>query len=357
MSSANFQDPVGLFFRMLRSGNRTAYFILFREALGILLTPLDWLLQFRERKLLKKANPQDMPVLLIVGGSRSGTTLIYQILSQHLPVSIISNLVASFERSPITAYKLFHGVLRKPRAPFKNYYGSAYGHGAPNDAFPMWNRWMGSNRNRIVENIGPDEQKNMRQFIDAWHQATGKPLLNKNNRNSLCMPLLRDSLSNVFFIEIHRDPIYVAQSLVFSRKAVQGAPERAWGLLGQEASDDGDPLSHIDKICEQVYAVDKIIKDGRSQIDPAHYYRISYERFCEDPAGVVKEIAAKALGIELSAGDLEELKPLKNTNKQRLEDAAFHRIGKCIADLYGKDSVSGTQTNTIKESLTPTAGE
>jgi len=355
MSYSNFKDPTGLLFRMLRSGNKTAYFILFREAFAILLKPLDWLLQFNERKILRRATPQEQAVILIVGGSRSGTTLLYQVLAQYLPVSYISNFVSSFNRSPITSYKWFHRFLSKPRAPFKNYYGSAYGQGAPNDAFPIWNRWMGPDRNHISGDIRPEQKEDMRRFMNAWHGITGKSFLNKNNRNSLCIPELDDTFPNVLFVEIHRDPIYVAQSLVFSRKDVQGDENIAWGLLSEEAEDLSDPLSHIDQICRQVHAVDKMIAEGRAKVDASRYYKVSYEAFCENPANIVRDIANRAMGVHLPEAALEGLSPFNNTNRKRLDDAAFFRIGKCIAELYGNDSVSQLAESVEKEPRTQLA--
>ena len=55
MPDANFRDPVGLAWRMLRSGDATARSVLLREGLGMAARPLDALLSGREARRLQAA--------------------------------------------------------------------------------------------------------------------------------------------------------------------------------------------------------------------------------------------------------------------------------------------------------------
>ena len=104
---SNFQDPIGLVRRMLASGDPAARSALGREALRYLLLPLDWVLGRFEQRRLKPSAGRLPPIVLIVGSPRSGSTLLYQVLAGHLPVSYPSNLTALFERarSPQRPYR------------------------------------------------------------------------------------------------------------------------------------------------------------------------------------------------------------------------------------------------------------
>ena len=147
MGYSNFRDPVGLLRRMLVSGDRAAYFTLFREALGVAMKPVDSLLARSEARLVAvDPGPSALPVLLVLGGSRSGTTLLYQTLTRFLPVSYFNNLGACFPKSPVTAATRFNQFLPRQRADFRNYYGSVAGLAGPNDGFHIWNRWLGADR-------------------------------------------------------------------------------------------------------------------------------------------------------------------------------------------------------------------
>ncbi|GAB4416558.1 MAG: hypothetical protein OHK0039_26020 [Bacteroidia bacterium] len=339
MSYSNFKDPVGLLKRMLASGNKAAYFTLVREGMGVVMKPVDALLRGAERRRIARSQPSDLPLILILGGSRSGTTLLYQTLVQYLPVSYLNNLSVSFPNAPITGGRLFNRLLRRGRKDFKNYYGSVSGFSGPNDGFHIWNRWLGEDRNAVPAEIPAEQVEDMQRFFDAWHEAFGKPFLNKNNRNSLCVDLFNRSFQQVVFIEIRRNPIYVIQSLIQSREVVQGSKYVAWGLASEDSDPDRDPLGYVDDIAQQVHTVEAELDVARGGVDPARYLRIWYEDFCEDPAAVVQQVYRQFWGDELPAAQFADLKPFRNTNVQRLEDAEFGRILAAVARLYGEDFI------------------
>ena len=335
MSYSNFRDPFGLFKRMLLSRNTTAYFILFRELLSKILIPVDFLLQGLEKRILKKTKAiSDQPVILILGGSRSGTTLLYQTLAQYLPVSYMNNFLALFHRSPIAALKLFNRFIPKSKKNYKSYYGSVSGLDGPNDAFSIWNRWLGDDRNHIIKDISEQKISEMKNFFNTWMQVSKKPFLNKNNRNSLCAPTLDSVFENVFFIEIYRDPVFVAQSLILSRRSVQGSDKIGWGLLSEDSKESEDSLSYIDDICNQVYQVNCILAAGREKIDAQKYIRVSYENFCENPANLIQKVGLEAFGHVIDFTNLANLKFSTASNAQRLSDDEFKRIRSCFTKLH-----------------------
>ena len=337
MSYSNFKDPVGLIKRMLLSGNKTAYSILFREIFSKLLVPIDLILRSSEKRRLKKTKDSSLPIILVLGGSRSGTTLLYQSLERYLSVSYISNFIASFINSPITAFKLFHRFIPKSVKSSESYFGSVQGFGGPNDAFFLWNRWLGENRNHAPEDISEKSKVEMRTFFNSWLKTTKKPFLNKNNRNSLCAPMFDMIFPNIFFVEIYRNPIFVAQSIILSRRTVQGSDKIGWGLLSKDSENNDDPLGYIDDICHQVYEVDLLLSKNRAKIDPKKYFRISYEDFCENPSDIIKLVGIQALGQKIDDTGLANLKFSKVSNGQRLTDEEFNRIKTCFKNLQNKD--------------------
>jgi hypothetical protein len=347
MSYSNFKDPFGLLKRMIFSKNSTAYFIVFREVLSKILVPIDFLFQGFEKKIVEKSRiDSNQLVILILGGSRSGTTLLYQTLAQYLPVSYVSNFIAFFHRSPLTALKLFNRFIPNSKTNYKSYYGSVAGLDGPNDGFSIWNRWLGNDRNYIKPDISEQERSEMKRFFNAWMQVSKKPFLNKNNRNSLCAPML-DSVffENIFFIEIYRDPIFVAQSLILSRRSVQGSDKIGWGLLSKDSGANEDPLSYIDDICNQVYQVNCILAEGRKKIDAKKYIRVSYKNFCENPADLIQKLSLKALGHKIDFTNLADLRFSTAANKQRLGDDEFNRICSCFTKLHANHEVSNKTTS------------
>src|SRR4029079_10706409 len=82
-----FHDPIGLTKRLIKSRDPAALFAMRLAAAGPLCAPLDILLEPFERRAYQSAPPRRLPVILVCGPPRSGTTLLLQALIQNLPVA------------------------------------------------------------------------------------------------------------------------------------------------------------------------------------------------------------------------------------------------------------------------------
>ena len=352
----NFKDPFGLLVRMLKSGKKAAYFTLFREGVSVVFKPLNWILAPFERRKLAKGLTSDLPLILILGGSRSGTTLLYQTLAGYLPVSYFNNLGAAFPQAPITGGLVFNRLLKRKKGDFKNYYGSVAGFNGPNDGFHIWNRWFGMDRNHIPANISGELLRDLKNFVHTWNASFGKPLLNKNNRNSICINEFEKALPNqVYYVVIKRNPVYVIQSLIQSREIVQGDKRVSWGLEVSEDHENNtaadDPYGYVDEIGNQVFSVNEFLTEELKGIDAKRYIEISYESFCEFPEETVQKVSQMIFGKKVEAKMLEGLKPFKNTNKQKLEDPEFDRIKQAVAQWHAESKETYTDDGKLKSKV------
>ncbi len=323
----NFRDPAGLLRRMLFSGNRVARFVLFREFFNLASKPVDWLLQPLEKRLFKAVSSSDTtPKVFVVGGSRSGTTLVYQTLAHYLPVSYFSNLSAAFPRSPIFATWLFSRFFRRFRGESANFFGSVRGINAPNDGFPILNRWFGEDRNRVDVAFGEESKQDLVRFFSAWHKKHPNPFLNKNNRNSILVRELAESLDAAYFLEVRRDPVFVVQSLLNARKEVQGDSAYAWGLLSEDAGSERDRRGQIESVCRQVEAVELELAQARSLVRSDRYWIVQYEEFCEDPKAVVRELGQELFQDGQWVDSLSEMDSFQCTNRRILPNEEFEFV-------------------------------
>lgn len=321
---------------MLKSGDKVALFTLAREVLSYAAVPVDLMLSLFEPKgVIENSGPLP-PMVLIVGGSRSGTTLVYQMLAQHMSCSYFSNLTAWFPRSPILATRLFGSGQSKASSDFRNYYGSVSGLNGPNDGFHIWNRWLGEDRNSVPERIEKEKLIAMQEFFHHWRRESGVPFLSKNNRNTLCIEQFENAFDDTVFVEIRRDPVYVVQSLICAREFVQGDKRNAWGLASSDSYSSGDQFGYIDDIVEQVWRVDSILDEAARKIDGRRYIRLRYEELCARPGdaiAAVREAVLKEKSPPISDSGLTQI---RNTNRQVLPDTEFARIKKSVKKTYGK---------------------
>jgi hypothetical protein len=291
MSTSNFKNPVGLVFRMLTSGSRAAWAALLHEGLRLLARPIDLLLQGREKRLLKESGTGNVPMILVVGAPRSGTTLVYQTLARYLDVSYVSNLTSLFPHSPLSGTRMFRWLPQTRSADFRNFYGQTAHLNGPNDGFCLWNRWLGKDRYVPRTELSELEQQSIQGFFQAWHRQFGKPFLNKNNRNTGCLDLLSRLFPDATFVVVRRNPVLVAQSLIKAREQVQGDKSVGWGLHSQSSDTDRDRLSYVDDVCAQILQIEEQLDEQLSQIPKSRLIEFTYEGFCEDPVHALESLA------------------------------------------------------------------
>ena len=172
-------------------------------------------------------------------------------------------------------------------------------------------------------------RQQMRTFFSTWLAVFGKPFLNKNNRNTICMDLLSTVLDNVWFIVVHRDPLYVAQSLLLSREYVQGDRAIGWGLGTYTSSNQ--ILDPLEDIAAQVARIHQDLAAQRQRCDHTHLIDVPYEQFCADPDYFIQTIFKTVWDVEGNPMILKRLiQPFQNANQVRLPRNEFNQLQEAI---------------------------
>jgi len=327
----NFSDPRGLVVRMLRSRNRAAYSGLMREGLKIVARPADWLLSKFDRSTRTTSNSIQRPIILVVGPPRSGSTLVYQILARYCDVTYPDNLNSLFPRSSLLAMKWFSRKHPPRTALIRSCYGQTARFSGPNEGFHIWDRWLGKNRYETIESLSAETIHEMNSFLNAWTQAAGKPLVNKNNRSTACIELLSRSLPTSYFVLIQRDKRDIVRSVIRGREFVQGDKRIPWGLHSQDVHGSTDPLGYVDDVCEQVEKICQRIKHQIESVDEQRVIALDYSEFCRDPEGVLHRIQARVPGLSLCSELIaKELKPFPVSSDKFLCAEEEARMDRCL---------------------------
>lgn len=339
----NFRDPVGLAKRMIFSGNRAAHWAMVREAMRPALMPCDVMLQLLERRALRNCGELKKPILLVVGPPRAGTTVLYQLLADALETTWFPNVSEMFPRAPITASRMLAFKRNKLRR-LRSFYGQTPGLSAPNDAFHIWNRWLGENR--YDPDLLPGAEEKMLQFLAAWTNTFNKPLLNKNNRNTFCLPALHRAIPTAHFVVLQRDPADIARSLIRAREFVQGDKRGPWGLASQ-ADHDADSLGYVNDVCDQIATINQRLESAIPQLDAGRITTLTYEELCDDPSGLVESIAFRS-GI-----NPREYTPcyedLKRPTWRPLDDAEEQRLQECLASMTPADDTPAEEPSSARD--------
>lgn len=330
---SHFNNPVSLALRILASGNGEALYALVSAGMQICFTPLDVALSIRERQLYERAKPPRRPIVFVVGPPRSGTTIAAQVLAASLPVAYFNNLTSIFPRSPITVNKLVRRPFRNERISFRSFYGKSKHWYGPNDALYFWDRWLGTDRTTIPTAIDEPNQTRLVRFFGAFQEAFPRPLVAKNNNMNAFAKLVAPLLPTAVFICMRRNPVYLAQALLKSRRDIHGSDETAYGLEGPDGK-DAKSYTPVQSVCRQVAFHRKLEREQLEAIGSDRYWIVDYEDFCENPRALVNRVAkhvAPGESVEPPSG--VDLKSLPISQHQRINDNEFSLLKQELEEL------------------------
>ena len=331
---SHVNDPFGLVARMLRSKKKAAFFTLWVTGLGVLLTPIDWFLQRFERRAREAVDKSTAygPHIIVCGPARSGTTLVYQVLSDTLDIAYIRNFTVMFSRSPILASKWLTRDVQaqkdKNANGYENYYGKTSGMQAPSEANHIWNQWVRSDASDFRTILDQRGARDMREFMTSFSASQSAPTLYKNNNANAFADVIADTLDNTYFICLRRETAYLAQSLIQARMEINGDIAQSYGVTNTSSDNDvntdvntgtkadnsaegGDPVAEV---IEQVEYLNKLAVDQQSRIGKERFWIIDYEDFCRDPSALVQRVRREILDTEEASNNVK-LPSFTNNNK------------------------------------------
>lgn len=319
----HFRDPLGLAWRLVRSGNPAAWQAMGFSAAGVAALPLDLAMQRAERRALQAAPARTQPLLFICGPPRSGTTLLFQTLIRCLPIGHFNNLSSLFPRSPLTALRRFGRLAGGNRTECQSFYGRTRGLAGSNDALFLWDRWLGADRSRPATELSPGSQEEMRRFFAAAADFFQKPVVCKNNSLNASAHLVSAALPDAIFLCLNRHPLYLAQSLLEARRMIHSDELTPYGVAPPAEPQDNDALRSV---CRQVLHYQQLERFQQSRIGADRFWTVSYEEFCQDPGPVVRRVAAVLLPAEAEALEDLQLAPFRASNQRRVDENTFQDL-------------------------------
>lgn len=311
---SEFHDPIGLAGRVLRSGPE-GRFALVLAGLGFIAMPVDLLAAAAERRLYGRAEPPTLPMLFVCGPPRSGTTVVALTIARALDVAYATNLTSVFPRAPISMSKLFRARPDGSRLTLRSHYGRTAGMLGWNDGLYLWDRWLGKDRTATAAQIAPSDGEAMERFFGAYEHWSKRPLVMKNNGLIFFAPQVARYLTTATFLCLRREPLYLAQSLLLARSYIHGDEAIPYGRDDPGRVRHDDPVADV---CEQVRYYKRLTERCEAELGPERFRVVSYEHFCESPAGLVNDVATNVLGMPANADRIPE--PLQVSTKQRVSD-------------------------------------
>jgi LPS sulfotransferase NodH len=253
------------------------------KSLRFLLTYLNPLNLFEQGFIKNKKKKKVAPPIFIVGAPRSGTTLLYQLLTYHFEFSYFSNFTSMFIKSPV----LMGYLTRKIKEPyddnsFSSDYGLMKGTWAPSEAGKIFKYWfLRKNDDRI------------KNSIYALSEVFEAPFIAKNLRINAELEYIHQMFPDALFIHIKRETVFNAQSLIL------GIQENKSDLVGniidnkqRKTITEGSKEQIYEQVVDDINTMNNSIASFLNSAE-VNMVTINYNELCNDYESELKKIESK----------------------------------------------------------------
>lgn len=278
---------------------------------------------------------EDYPCVYIVGTPRSGTTLASQLLSFHLDVGYISNLVAAFWQAPVTGLRLAKKLLpTNAETSYASTFGRTQGLHEPHEFGYFWSQMLGYSDMQQREPAFEDsiDWDNMRRVLINMTHAVAKPLVFKPFLLGYHITRTVQVLPKSIFVRITRDPLDNALSILKMRRKYAHSLNEWVSLKPKEYAQLKD-TSPFEQIAGQVYFLNKMLDAQLQSLDEANYLNVPYERLCDDPRAVIADVQTRLAmhGCEVDAFNVPERFDVVRYQDRQSDD--YQRLAQAL-DVY-----------------------
>ncbi len=273
---------------------------------------------------------QHQPIF-IVGAPRTGSTILYQSLTNLYNVLYIDNLVCRLNKNIFLGFWLSAKLFRqKPHNNYLAIHGDTlkYGFHAPSECGEFWYRWLPRDHHFIDYHEITDKMvEAIRLEISALINYWDKPILFKNLNAGQRIRLLVKAFPQARFIYIKRNPYYTVQSILNARKACGISKDKIWSIKPKRYLEI-EKLDEISMVCEQVYSLQKQIEEDSQLCVPQHFFTITYEQMIANGSKMLHDLAHKC-GITMRKNDAI-FPDFIDDNKNTLSDELKKKVEACL---------------------------
>jgi len=267
--------------------------------------------------------------VFILGAPRSGTTILYQVISHYFDILYLDNLMEIFRKIPYFGFWVDQMVFSDaPHGCFQSEYGTTarWGLHAPSQAPSFWWNWLPKDKTIITrEDISDKVITDLHDRIYSIINRYNKPILFKELRTSFRLDFIHSIAPNAKFIVLIREPLYLAQSIIKSKEKFG----LDWGLeigLAQEKD-------IVARAVKQVYTIYQFIFKNISLFPSENYLPIHYDLLGDSLERVFEKILTLMDNkVEPRTGvSLEKVKEFVHiSQRQQLDNVEFDKLRKEI---------------------------
>ncbi len=267
---------------MKRRLRRAVAFVPLRAAM-LALAPL-------ERRLRESARPLAGPPVFIVGAPRSGTTLLYDVLVARFRFAYIATMANRLWKTPAAATVVARRMIRAYAGVFESRYGHIAAWGAPNEGGAVWQSWYDESRPLDEDDIARVDAARIRGTIGAISHVVGAPFVSKNVMHSMHIRFLDALFPGCLFVEVRRDDLDTARSILRLRLEESAGDRTAWRSIRPPGHEPYLRSSPATQVCAQILLTRERIDRDIARIGEERRLVVQYEDLCRDALATMEAL-------------------------------------------------------------------
>jgi LPS sulfotransferase NodH len=248
----------------------------------------------------QEADEPTAPVVFIMGIPRSGSTLLYQLISESGAFGYCSNLIARFYRNPafgLRIQRLLDPVLPDDEMTWESEFGLTDRWYEPHEFGYFWERHLPfeDHHEPTEAQLADVDWAAFRRDIAAFQQGFGGPVVFKNLSLDFVVEPIAREIESAKFVRISRDPLSVAASIYRGRCAYYDNEDAWFSTRPRNFEALGDEAP-VDQIVAQMTQIRDTLDRAAAELSDDRWAEVTYESVCEDPNAAVADIC-DGLGV------------------------------------------------------------
>ena len=230
------------------------------------------------------------PVVFIVGPPRTGSTILFQLITHRLRVRYPDKLTCRLAARGLAGLGFRIGGWLQNNDRGHGQFSSRYGHTpgfhlfAPDECGGLFGRHFPRDVDRA-----PRRPHAFRSAVRSRGRAR-HPLVMKNLEADNWIPALARLLPESRFIHIRREWFFCGQSILLARRAERISPERDWGPIPRRAPPRF--VGEHERVAWQIVELDRQVEADLSRwLPPERRVTVRYEELLAAPAALTSRLA------------------------------------------------------------------
>lgn len=262
-------------------------------------SPIFSFIDYIPRLFIRKKLGYYTPMIILLAPPRSGSTLLYQVLSSGFRSIYLSNLWNLLYATPLIGGLLSESIRDSTRiSSFKSNKGFVPGIVGEAEGLKFWSYWMGQSLDERYSKIFVKKSLHLVGSLNILGNHFSKPCITCYLGHVFCIKKLRKLFPNSLFIHLTRNLIDNGMSLYTI------SPSKMFSSKPRELN-NFPYTDRLEQIAAQLIHIHKRIIDNSDD----SCINISYSQLCKSPQVVIERIEkfAKERNIFLELCNIDKL--------------------------------------------------